>query len=158
MKRLMITAAFVASLITFGYSQDKPERTRTEGQRSERPRVDGERSERTRVERQERTPEQRAQMATDALEKKLSLTADQKAKVYALNLERAQKMEKTMKSEREFRKAQMEKQKSMMAESDKKLAKILTEEQQKSYEEMKKQSRERMKSHRTQGGPRSRVK
>ncbi|WP_276346319.1 hypothetical protein [Daejeonella sp. JGW-45] len=156
MKRLMVTAALVASLITVGYSQDKPERTRTEGQRPERPHVDGQRPERTRLERQERTPEQRAQMATDALEKKLSLTADQKAKVYALNLERAEKMEKAMKSEREFRKAQMEKQRSLMAESDKKLAKILTEEQQKSYDEMKKQSRERMKSRHS--GPRSRVK
>ncbi len=144
----MITAALVASLATLGYSQDKPERQRREGDRTERP--GGE-------QRQARTPEQRAQMATDALEKKLSLTADQKTKVYALNLERAQRMEKTMKSEREFRKEQMEKQKAMMEDSDKKLSKILTKEQQKSYEDMKKESRERMKARRPQG-ERSRMK
>ncbi|MES3018457.1 MAG: hypothetical protein V4721_11790 [Bacteroidota bacterium] len=148
MKRLMITAALVAGLATLGYSQDKPERQRREGDRTERP--GGE-------QRQARTPEQRAQMATDALEKKLSLTADQKAKVYALNLERAERMEKTMKSEREFRKEQMEKQKAMMEDSDKKLSKILTKEQQKSYDDMKKESRERMKARRPQG-ERSRMK
>ena len=148
MKRLMITAALVASLISLGYSQDKPERPRREGARTERP--GGE-------QRQARTPEERAQSATDALEKKLALNADQKAKVYALNLERAERMEKNMKSEREFRKAQMEKQRSLMEESDKKLSKILTEEQKKSYEDMKNQSRERMKARRPQG-PRNRVK
>ncbi len=148
MKKLMITAALVTSLISLGYSQDKPERTRPEGSRPER----------QREERTVKTPAERAQMTTDALEKKLGLTAEQKAKVYTLNLERAEKMEKTMKSDREFRKAQMEKQKALMEDSDKKLTKILTEEQQKSYEEMKKQSHERMRSGRPQGGPRNRIK
>jgi protein CpxP len=148
MKRLMITAAFLASLVSFGYSQDKPQRTRAEGIKSER----------TRVERPQRSPEQRAQMATDALEKRLSLTADQKAKVYVLNLERAEKMEKTIKAQQEFRKAQLEKQKALLEDSDKKLTKILTEDQQKSYQEMKKQSRERMKSRRGPGTPGNRMK
>lgn len=147
MKTLMITAALVASLVSLGYSQDRPERQRT-GERTEKP--GGE-------QRQARTPEQRAQMATDALERKLSLTADQKAKVYALNLERAEKMEKFMKSEREFRKEQMQKQKSYMEESDKKLSKILTEDQRKSYEDMKKQSRDRMRARHPQR-PRTKVK
>jgi protein CpxP len=35
----------------------------------------------------QKTPEERAQRATAVLDKKLSLTADQKSKVYALNLE-----------------------------------------------------------------------
>jgi protein CpxP len=158
MKRLMITAAFIAGLVSFGYSQDKPERTPAERGRSERPRIDGMKSERSRVMPPKRSPEQRAQMATDALEKRLSLTADQKAKVYALNLERAEKMEKTMKAQQEFRKAQLQKQKALMEDSDKKLTKILTEEQQKSYQEMKKQSRERMKSRRGPGAPGNRMK
>ena len=148
MKRMMITAALVAGLISLGYSQDKPDRSRGEG----RPR-----SEKPGGEHRMKTPEERAQSATDALDKKLSLTAEQKAKVYALNLERAEKMDKTMKSEREFRKSQMEKHKSLMEESDKKLSKILTEEQKKSYEEMKQQSRDRMKARRPQGS-RDRVK
>lgn len=149
MKKLMITAALVASLVSLGYTQDRPERQRREGDRIERPGADI---------RQARTPEQRAQMATDALEKKLNLNAEQKAQVYALNLERAEKMEKFMKSEREFRKEQMEKQKSLMEESEKKLSKILTKEQQKSYDDMKNQSRDRMKARRPQGSARTRVK
>ncbi|WP_139377380.1 EMC3/TMCO1 family protein [Daejeonella lutea] len=149
MKKLMITAALVVTIASLGYSQERPERPRGEGDRKAR--VEGQ-------QRQPRTPEQRAQMATDALEKKLGLTAEQKTKVYALNLERAEKMEKTMKSEREFRKDQMEKHKSLMEESDKKLSKILTDEQRKSYEDMKKQSRDRMKARRPQAGPRNRVK
>ena len=141
MKTLIVTTALVASLISLGYSQERTDRPHKEGSRSERP---GERS-------QVRTPEERAQRSTDVLEKKLSLTAEQKAKVYALNLERAQKMDKTMKSEREFRKAQMENHKSLMDESEKNLNKILTNEQQKSYDEMKKQTQERMKDRHHRG-------
>jgi hypothetical protein len=141
MKRLMITAALVASLISLGYSQDKPGGKRAEGPRKESSGSD----------RRARTVEERAKMATDALEKKLSLSADQRAKVYALNLERAEKMERNVKSEREFRKKQMEKQKALMEESEKKLSKILTDEQRKSYEDMKSRSHDKMKSRRPQG-------
>ncbi|MBC7757924.1 MAG: hypothetical protein H7069_03640, partial [Phormidesmis sp. FL-bin-119] len=140
MKRLMVTTALVASLISLGYSQEKAGRQRNEGARIEQPNND----------RQPRTPEQRAQMATDALEKKLSLTAEQRAKVYALNLERAEKMDKSMKSEREFRETQMKNKKAVMDESEKELSKVLNKEQQKSYDEMKKQSGERMKARTSQ--------
>jgi len=142
MKKIMLTAAFVASLISFGYSQDNAEKPRKDGARTEK---SGEKQ------RQEKTPEQRAQMATNALEKKLSLNADQKTQVYALNLERAQRMDKNMKAERQVDKDQMDKQKSFMIESEKKLNNILTEDQRKSYEEMKKQSREKNKGRRPQG-------
>lgn len=137
MKRILITAAFVASLTTLGYSQDRPERPHRDGAKTER--ADGDH-------RQARTPEQRAQMTTDALERKLALTADQKVKVYALNLERAERMEKIMKTEKEERKAQMQQHKALMEESDKKINQVLTSEQQKSYEAMKQESREKMKS------------
>lgn len=147
MRKLMITTALIASLTTLGYSQDKQQ-----GRPAGRPGA-----ERPRMEREPQTPEQRAQRATDALEKKLSLTADQKVKIYALNLERAQKMGKTMKAEREYRKEQLEKQKSYMEETDKKLSRILSDEQKKSYEEMKKDGRERMKARRP-GSPGSRTK
>ena len=148
MKKLMITAVLLGSLITAGYSQVKPEKPRKEGAKSERP--EGEK-------RQIRTAEQRAQMSTDALDKKLGLTADQKAKVYAVNLERAQQMEKSLKTEREYRAGQMDKNKSVREASDKKLSKILTEEQRKFYENMKKQSVDRMKARRS-AGPHHKVK
>ena len=147
MKKIMITAALVASLITLGYTQDKSERSSPQRKGIDKPRE----------ERQVRTPEERAQHITDALEKKLNLSAEQKAKVYALNLERAGRMEKMMKSDREFRKSQMEKQESYRDETDKKLNQILSAEQQKSYQDMKKESREKMKGRR-HGGANSRVK
>ncbi len=140
MKKIMITAALVASLVTIGFSQDKKERSRTERPGSER----------QRDERKPATPQERAQRSTDALEKKLNLSADQKSQVYALNLERAERMDK-MKSDLEFKKGEMSKQKSYMEEADKKLNKILSAEQQKSYAEMKKQSQEKMKSRRPAG-------
>lgn len=147
MKKIMITVALVASLIIVGFAQEKKERSRTERHGSER----------THEQRQPITPQERAKRSTDALEKKLNLSADQKTKVFALNLERAERIDKMMISDREFRKSQMEKQRSYMEETDKKLNKILSAEQQKSYEEMKKQSREKMKARR-HGGTNSRVK
>ena len=40
----------------------------------------------------QKTPEERAQRITDALDKKLSLTDNQKTQIYQINLERAQSM------------------------------------------------------------------
>lgn len=140
MKKLMITATLLIGLISLGYSQNTPERNRPEKGRQE-----GNRPERSGPERPMKTPEERAKMSTDALEKKLNLSPEQKDKVYALNLERAEKMEKIHKSEMTFRKSQMEKHKEMMSESDKKLSKILTAEQQKTLEEMKANRMDRMK-------------
>ena len=143
MKKLMITAALVVGLISLGYSQNTPERSRPE---------------RNKPERQMKTPEERAQLSTDALEKRLNLTAEQKTKVYALNLERSTKMEKMRNSEIAFRKGQMEKHKDFMNETDKKLNKILSNEQQKSYQEMKTNSKEKMKNHPKRMDGKSRVK
>ncbi|MEJ7779057.1 MAG: hypothetical protein WKF68_05670 [Daejeonella sp.] len=140
MKKIMITAALVASLVTVGFSQDKKERSKAGKPASEQ----------TREESPVKSPQERAQRSTDALEKKLNLSADQKSQVYALNLERAERMDK-MKSDPQFKKDEMPKQKSYMEESDKKLNKILSAEQQKSYAEMKKQSQEKMKARQPAG-------
>lgn len=143
MKKLMITATLLVGLISSGYSQNTAERNRQEKGRQE-----SNRSEKIGPERPMKTPEERAKMSTDALVKQLNLTPEQKEKVYALNLERAEKMEKIHKSEMAYRKSQMEKQKEIMSESDKKLSKILSAEQQKNLEEMKADRTERMKQHR----------
>lgn len=147
MKKIMITTALVASLISLGYSQEIADRPRKESTRTE---MQGDH-------RQARTPEQRAQMATDILEKKLSLTPEQKARVYGINLERAEKMDKTIKSEREFHETHIKTRKSLMEESEKELIKILNIDQQKSYDDMKKNSQERMKA-RHHRGPGTRIK
>lgn len=144
MKRFMMTAAFVASLVTWGYSQERPVRQ-------------GVRPVRTIQSRQMGSPEERAKRSTEAMEKRLNLNAEQKAKVYALNLERAQRVEKLMKAQQEFRKNQMVKQKAYQEESNKKLNNILSDEQKKSYEEMRKQRNERMKARRP-GPPGNRMR
>ena len=46
--------------------------------------------------RQMKSPEQRAQMLTNKMEKELNLTADQKKSVYDINLDAAQKMTDAM--------------------------------------------------------------
>lgn len=138
----MITATLLVGLISSGYSQNTAERNRQEKVRQE-----GNRSGKTGPERPMKTPEERAKMSTDALVKQLNLTSEQKEKVYAINLERAEKIEKIHKAEMAYRMTQMEKQKEIMSESDKKLSKILSAEQQKKLEEMKAERTDRMKQH-----------
>ena len=132
MKKILITAGLLIGLTGAGYSQDTPPRKgHPEGQ----------------PKREMKSPEERAKMSTDALEKKLNLTPEQKEKVYALQLERANKMGKMQEADAAARKNQMEKRKDLMAEGERKMNKILTEEQQKTLEEMKAKGKERMKQH-----------
>jgi protein CpxP len=135
MKKLLIITALFIGVISTGFAQDSIQRKRPAG-----PGPHGQR-----FAKEMKTPEERAKMSADALEKRLNLSQEQKDKVYALNLERAQKMEKLHKSEMDQRKSQMEKRKEIMMESEKKMNKILNEEQQKAMEEMKQKAKERMK-------------
>lgn len=135
MKKLLICTVLFSGLITAGFAQDT-----TAGKRPAGRGQYGQHSV-----QEIKSPEERAKMSTDALEKKLNLSKKQKEEVYALNLERAEKMEKLRKSEMEIRKSQMEKRKEIMSESEKKMNKILTQEQQKTMEEMKQKAKERMK-------------
>ena len=131
MKKLLIIAALFVGFINAGNAQDTQERKRPEGQRPEH---------------EMKTPEERARMSADALEKRLNLSQEQKEKVYTLHLERAEKMDKIQKSEMEHRKAQMEKRKEIMDETEKKMSKILNNEQQKKLDEMKADMKARMKA------------
>lgn len=134
MKKLLIITALFVGAMTTSFAQDSIQRKRPAGPHPQR------------FAREMKTPEERAKISADALEKKLNLSKEQKDKVYALNLERAQKMEKLHKSEMELRKSQMEKRKEIMIESDKKMKKILNEEQLKTLEEMKQKGKERLKN------------
>ncbi len=140
MKKILITAGLLIGLVSAGYSQDSPQRKEHEAGQNHR---------------EMKSPEERAKMSTDALEKKLNLTPEQKEKVYALQLERAHKMEKMHEADAASRKNQMEKRKELMADGEKKMNKILTEEQQKTLEEMKSKGKERMQERkRPMHGPR----
>lgn len=91
-----------------------------------------------------KTPEDRAQHATDALDKKLALTADQKAKVYALNLEDMRKPKaKHVKGE----KRDIVAMKAAMDERDLKINNILDEKQRVSYKEWKEKRKQGIKDH-----------
>ncbi len=92
-----------------------------------------------------KSPEERAKMMTEMMDKKLSLTADQKSKIYEINLERARKMEKMRSADSKERAKKMEDRKELMSESDKKMQKVLTAEQRKTYDELKARRMEREK-------------
>ena len=119
MRALILTIAILIGVITSGYSQN------TEG-------------------RQKRTVEERANLMTESMAKKLNLSADQKAKVYQLNLDRARQMEKFRTENEKERKDKFEKQKQMRADNDKKMEKILNADQLKIYHEMKATNRQKM--------------
>jgi protein CpxP len=133
MKKILITAGLLIGLVGAGYSQDSPQRKGHKmGQKH----------------REMKSPEERAKMSTDVLEKKLNLTPEQKEKVYALQLERANKMGKIHEADVASRKNQMEKRKELMADGEKKMNQILTEEQQKTLEEMKVKGKDHMQNNR----------
>ena len=101
----------------------------------------------TRVQKQKRTAEERATMMTEALSKRLSLAADQKAKVYDLYLDHAKKMDNMRLEASAEKKARMEKHKQLMADHDERLKKILNADQFKRYQEYKVNSKARMQKH-----------
>ena len=92
----------------------------------------------------QKTPEERAQHATDVLDKKLSFTADQKTKVYALNLEdmRMPKV-KHVKGE----KRDMTAMKARMDAKDAKMNTILNDKQRVTYREWKETHKKGMRDH-----------
>ena len=116
----MVTAAIVISAITISFAQrDKNQ--------------------------EQKTPEQRAQAITNNMEKKLALTADQKEKVYKINLERAKKMTEFRNEQMEDRKKHMDTRKTLLEESDNKINAVLTDAQKKSYTDLKADTKENMK-------------
>ena len=104
MKKLMLSAALLLSVAAAGFAQEK---------RDQKP----------------KSAEEIARLHTDKLAEKLSLSAEQKEQVYALNLERSQQFAArhkehmaAMKDLREVRQAE-----------EAKLLELLTPEQQKAY-------------------------
>jgi len=75
------------------------------------------------------TVEQRAERATTAMEKKLNLTAEQKTKVYAIELDRAKKMDAFRNEDRSAMKDKLKSRKADMDASKAKLDNVLTADQ-----------------------------
>jgi Spy/CpxP family protein refolding chaperone len=129
MKKLILSVMLFIGLSETGFSQERAQRV-------------------------PKTPEERAQMMTDVLERKLSLTNDQKIQIYQVNLERAQAVDK-------MRKVQANADRSKMREqfktSDEKIVSILDEKQRIAYTQLKAERREKMENHRGEhrGGDRN---
>ncbi|RZL33193.1 MAG: hypothetical protein EOP00_33100 [Pedobacter sp.] len=95
--------------------------------------------------KERKTPEDKAQHVTDALGKKLSLTADQKSKVYAISLGGLKNNKrdhiKGQKPDRSLMKAELEKR-------DQQILAVLNTDQKTIYQQWKKEKMESMKKHR----------
>lgn len=95
-----------------------------------------------------KTPEERAQHFTDALDKKLSLTAEQKTKIYAINLDGIKKAKGShVKGEKPDRAAM----KASMDERDSRISSVLNDGQRKTYDEIKAKRAESFKKHGKKG-------
>ncbi len=86
---------------------------------------------------QQKSSEERAQKSTEMMEKNLSLTADQKTKIYAAALERAKAMEALRTEAGEGNQPDKEKMKAISMKYNKVLKETLNDEQKAKMEEMK---------------------
>jgi periplasmic protein CpxP/Spy len=119
MKKLILSAILFVGLTATAFSQEQPKR-------------------------ELKSPEERAQKMTDVLAQKLALTDDQKAKVYQINLERAQAMTKMHAEKKTMDKAEM---KAQMEASETKMLGVLNESQKTTYAQMKAERQAKMKEH-----------
>lgn len=91
-----------------------------------------------------KTPEEKAQKLAAALEKKLALTADQKAKIYTISLNGINEVQKNhvkgQKPDRTAMKAEFEKR-------DQQISAVLNDTQRKAYQEWKIEKMKSMKEH-----------
>lgn len=87
--------------------------------------------------KQKMTPEQRAEKSTAKLEKELSLTADQKQKVYAVELDKYKQTEAWHKQTSADRKAKRDQHMASKKETDAKIDQVLTADQKKKLEDLR---------------------
>lgn len=112
MKNTILTLLLLVGFTTVALSQNQPQR-------------------------EKRTPEQRAQIMTDRMAEKLSLTDKQKADIYKINLDRAKEMENFHAKASAERKKAFEEQKKIVKETDDKINKLLTDDQKTAYANLK---------------------
>ncbi len=123
MKKAILTIAIAVMGFTAAFAQDSTRRPR-----KQMPKL---------------TAEQRAEKTTARLEKELNLTADQKKKIYAVELENAKKMETWRKADQGDRKGKMEERKADLDKQRGKIDGILTAEQKTKMEAFRAEAREK---------------
>jgi Spy/CpxP family protein refolding chaperone len=89
------------------------------------------------------TAEQRAEKVTSRLEKQLSLTADQKTKIYAIELENAKKMEAWRSADHSDMKGKMKERKAAIDEQKAKVDAVLTADQKTKMDAFRAEAREK---------------
>lgn len=94
--------------------------------------------------KQKMTPEQRAEKSTAKLEKELTLTADQKQKIYAVELDKYKQTEAWHKQTSADRKAKRDQHMASKKETDAKIDKVLTADQKKKLEDLRTAKKTRM--------------
>ncbi|RZK42286.1 MAG: hypothetical protein EOO90_07740 [Pedobacter sp.] len=97
------------------------------------------------------TAEQRAEKLAIDMQKRLSLSDDQKQKVQSIQLDRIKKGEEWRKKDEKALRSKMEERKAFMNSSKEKMDKILTEEQRAKLANSRKDLHDRMKENRGRG-------
>ncbi|RYU90272.1 hypothetical protein EWM62_12135 [Mucilaginibacter terrigena] len=123
MKKILLMITFLAGTVVFAQAQTK---------------------------RAHKTPEQRAQFATQALTKKLSLSADQSARVNAIMVKRSAQMDSLRANKSADRKANMQARKAIAVKTKADVKAVLTADQLKSYASLRSNFKGRM--HGKRGG------
>ena len=122
MKKLLIICGLLFSVVTFANAQDGQGQGRRGG-----------------------TPEERAKRQTEMLSEKLTLTADQKAKVQAIYLEQGPRMRKLRDSLGDDRTAFRAAMVKANEQNEAKIAAVLTDDQKKAFTAWVKERNEAMR-------------
>ncbi|KQC01006.1 hypothetical protein AQF98_10065 [Pedobacter sp. Hv1] len=100
------------------------------------------------------TAEQRAEKMANALQQKLSLTADQKQKIQQIELDRIKKNDEWRTQDRTAMQGKMEERKAFFKTNKEKMDAILTADQKKTLAASRDEMRDKMKDRRGGKGPR----
>lgn len=154
MNKLIYTIALVIIAITSSNAQE-PDKRKLEGKEG-RQKIEGRKLEgKGRLEGRQRfkrndtlTVEQRAEKAATTMQKRLSLTDEQKQKVQKIELDRIKKNQEWRKQDEKAMKSKMEERKAFMTSSKEKIEKILTEEQRKTLASARENFKEKIKDNR----------
>lgn len=120
MKKMMIAAVLFVSMSTMAFAQQSNGR------------------------KEHKTPEERAQKTTDMLATKLSLSEEQKSKIYAINLENIRGMEADRQQRRQADRKLM---KEAMDQKDEQITSLLDDAQKSTYQNLKKERFQGRKLH-----------
>ncbi|MFD2581905.1 hypothetical protein ACFSR6_05340 [Pedobacter vanadiisoli] len=134
MKKVILTMAIAVMGLTAAFAQDTTKR-----ERRAMPKL---------------TAEQRAEKVTARLDKQLSLTADQKTKIYAIELENAKKLDAWRTADKSDIKGKIKERKAAIEEQKAKVDAVLTADQKTKMDAFRAEAREKGEKMRKEFGGR----